>query len=550
MLFREIFRIIGLYLIGFAAVLLIPLGVAIYYQFYDTASHHPQPHTTLYFLYTLLISLGLGLAGYLSGVKTKSHFYRREGIAAVVLIWLITPAISALPFCLSGALDNPVQAYFEMASGYTTTGASILYPKKFNAQTGKEEEYVRTIPGVLDTVYRFYGTVDPVKDPVTGEVVAEGVEALSKALLFWRSFTQWLGGVGIVVLFIIILPVLGVGGKHLFQAEVAGPIKEGGTPRIKESAMRLWTIYLSLTVFQMIALKWVNPALEWLDISTITFSTLATGGFSIKNASIAGYNSFGTEAVVALFCLLGGANFTLYYFIFKGKFFRLKDPELILYLLIVLVGGVIVSFSIFGAPRMNLDGLYDGVFSLKEAFRYGFFQTISLQTSTGFVTTNYDIWPYFPQVILLIMMYLGGMSGSTAGGIKVIRHIMLFRIAQYRVESIFRPESVRVFKIGGAEVDVKVGSMVFVYFLILITVSTLATLFFVFDGSDPETSLGMVACCINNVGAAFRMASPLESFAFLSDASLLVASLIMIMGRLEFFAFLAVLVPAFWKQDS
>jgi trk system potassium uptake protein TrkH len=235
---------------------------------------------------------------------------------------------------------------------------------------------------------------------------------------------------------------------------------------------------------------------------------------------------------------------------FKGKFYRLKDPELILYLLIVLVGGVIVSYSIVGASRMNLDGLYDGVFSVKEAFRYGFFQTISLQTSTGFVTTNYDIWPYFPQVILLIMMYLGGMSGSTAGGIKVIRHYMLFRISQYRVESIFRPESVRVFKVGGAEVSTQVGSMVFIYFLILIAISTLATLFFVFDGSDPETALGMVACCINNVGAAFRMASPLGSFAFLSDASLIVASLIMIMGRLEFFAFLAVLVPAFWKQDS
>ncbi|MCB1114223.1 MAG: TrkH family potassium uptake protein [Chlamydiia bacterium] len=550
MLFREIFRLMGLYLFGFAFFLLIPIGVAGYYQFFDTLEHHPQPHTTIYFFYTLLITLALGFLGYFAGKKTKPQLYRREGIAAVVLIWLITPAISALPFVLSGTLENPLQAYFEMASGYTTTGASIMAPKAYDPETGQEMEIVQVVPGVHDTTYRYYGTIAPVRDPETGKIIASGVEAVSKALLFWRSFSQWLGGLGVVVLFVAILPALGVGGKLLYQAEVPGPVKEGVTPRIKETAIQLWKIYLFISVLEIGALIWVNPNLEWLDLFTITFSTVSTGGFSIKNESIAGYHSFGTEMVVLVFFLLGSLNFTLYYFSFRGKFYRLKDPELILYLIVLVLASLVISFSILGTPKMNMDGVYDGVFSLGEAFRYGVFQAASIQTSTGFTTTNYDIWPYFPQVLLLILMYVGGMSGSTAGGMKMIRHYMVFRIAQYRVESIFRPESVRVFKVGGREVDVKAASMVFVFFVIVIALSMVATLFFVADGCDPETSLGMVACFINNIGVAFRAASPINGFAFLSEPSLVMASLVMILGRLEFFAFLAVLVPAFWKQDS
>lgn len=549
MLFREIFRLIGFYLMGFSACLLIPLGVAAYYQFYDNPIHHPQPHSTIYFLYTIFVTFALGLAGYLCSPITRSRFYRREGIAAVVLIWLITPAIAALPFCLSGTLDNPFQAYFEMASGFTTTGASIMQAKEYDDK-GMKVPIIKTIPGVNPTVYKYYGTIEPVRDKLTGVILFSGVEAISKALLFWRSFTQWLGGVGVVVLFVAILPALGVGGKMLYQAEVPGPIKEGVAPRIKETAILLWKIYLFLSILQIGLLKLVNPFLEWLDAFTITFASLSTGGFSIRNQSIASYHDFPTELVVMIFCILGSLNFTLYYFSFKGKFFRLKDPELILFGAILLISGLVISLSIVGTPIMNLEGKYEGIFSLKDAFRYGVFQLISLQTSTGFTTTNFDIWPYFPQVILLISMYIGGMSGSTSGGIKIIRHYIMFRITQFRVESIFRPDSIRVLKVGGSEIDGKAAFMVFVFFVIIISVSTVATLFFVADGCDPETSLGMVACCINNVGAAFRMASPIESFAFLSDASLLVASLVMILGRLEFFAFFAVLVPAFWKQDS
>ena len=545
MLYREILRLLAFYLFGFAAILLIPTLLAFYYQFYDP--QHPQPHSTLHFIYTFLVTLTLGALCFYIGRSAKTRFYHREGIAAVVIIWLITPALSALPFLFSQTLTNPFQAYFEMVSGYTTTGATVLQGKKYDPETGQEVPIKKTIRGVIDTEYVYYGNVNPVIQ--NGKVVVEGVEAISKALLFWRSFTQWLGGLGVVVLFVAILPSLGIGGKLLYHTEVTGPVKEGISPRIQEAALQLWKIYLVLTFIQMGALFLTNPQLDFLDVSTITFSTLSTGGFSVKNMSIAAYGSFATELIVMIFMVLGSLNFTLYYYGFKGKFYKLYDPELFLYVVLISLASFFIVMNLQGAPRMDLNGQAAGYFSWKEAVRYGIFQTISAQTSTGFATTNYDIWPYFSQVILLVVMFLGGMSGSTSGGIKVVRLYMLFRIAQYKVESLFRPETIRSFRVAGKEVDTHAAGMVLIFFLLIIAISTLSTVLFVYDGADPETSLGMVACCINNVGFAFRMASPLDSFAFLSDGSLALASLVMILGRLEFFAVLAVFIPAFWKQS-
>ncbi len=546
MLFKELSRLLGLYFIGFVLILLAPTLVAFYFENF-AFGEHPQLHSTLPFLWTMGISFSIGIILLFFGRTASKQLYRREGITAVVLIWFLTPFIASLPFLISGTLTNPVQAYFEMASGFTTTGSSILQAKKYNS-SGNEVPIETVVPGVINTTYTYYGTVNPVRDE-EGKILYEGIEAVSKALLFWRSFTQWIGGVGVVVLFVAILPALGIGGKVLFQSEVPGPVKEGVTPRIKETAGQLWKVYLVLTFIQFVVLLFADPLLTWLDSITITFSTLSTGGFSIKNASLAAYKSPTVEWIVLLFMILGSLNFTLYYYTLRGKIYRLNDPELILHLVFLVFFASFITLSLIGAPKNTLLGEAAGTYSSSDAFRYGMFQSVSALTSTGFSTINYDLWPYLPQVLLLIAMFVGGMSGSTAGGIKTVRFYMLFKIAQYKIESLFSPETVRSFRIGGKEVDLQASTLSLVFFATIIAISTAGVLLYLIDGIDPETALGLVACMVNNTGLSFRAAGPLESCAFMSDFSLGLSAFLMILGRLEFFALLALLIPAFWRQE-
>ncbi len=548
MLYKDILRVVGAFLVLFSLFLIIPMSVAAYYE-WIVPHEHPQPHTTLDFFYAFISSLLLGALFYFFGRGGGHSIYRREGIAAVVLIWFLTPAIAAMPFLTSSTLKNPFQAYFEMVSGFTTTGSTILQGKAYD-DSGKEIRIEKTVSGAIPTHYSYYGTVKPIRDPASGKIIKEGVEAVGKALLFWRSFTQWLGGVGIVVLFVAVLPALGVGGKLLFQSEISGPVKEGITPRVKDTAVQLWKIYLGLTFLQVVALMVAKPDLPLFEAFVITFSTLATGGFSTQNASIAGYGSEALEWVVILFMILGSLNFSLYYFLVKGMFFKWVDPEFILFMILLPILSLLVVTSIVGTPLLTLSGTDGGIFSWSNGFREGVFQLVSAQTSTGFATVDYDIWPYTAQTILLISMFLGGMSGSTAGGMKIVRILVLFKVAQNKVESIFRPNHVKLLKIGAWHVDLSMVITVLCFFLIVIFIGTLWTLFYVYDGIDPETAIGLTACLQNNVGLAFRVAGPEYSCAFMSDFSLVAASLQMLFGRLEYFALLAILVPAFWRQDS
>jgi len=527
----------------------IPLLLACYYQFIAIPETHPQPHSTLAFFLSISSCVGLGGLLYLFGRKSRAHLFRREALATVVTIWFLTPAVAALPFVYSGTLTNPFQAYFEAASGFSTTGATVMYPKQYDPVTGEEVPIERVFGGVHKIHYIFNGTIDPVVNPATGEVEQVGIEAVSKALLFWRSFTQWFGGMGIIVLFVAILPALGVGGRVLFQAEVPGPVKDALTPRIKETALQLWKIYAVLTLLEIFFLHITDKEMTWLEKVTVTFSTLSTGGFTIRNASIGFFQNPYTEAVVIVFMILGSINFALYFYSLRGKFYRVYEPEFILYLIVLTLSCGFASWMIVGTPKELSTGVTGGVFSVGEAIRYGVFQMVSAQTSTGFVTANYDVWPYAVQSLMLIVMYLGGMSGSTAGGMKMVRHYMLFRISQYKVESIFRPETVRKFRVSGREVDTGASIMVLCYFLIVAVTAVFGTFFFIVDGIDPETALGLTTCMVNNIGIGFRMDGPTESCAFLSNFSLVLSSFLMLLGRLEFFAVLAVLVPAFWKRN-
>jgi len=550
MLYKDICKILSYYFFGLAGALFIPFFLAGYYQFVSDPVAHPQPHTTIHFFWTILLCLSVAGVFYYYGRHSRGHLFRREGLIAVVLIWFLTPIIAGMPFYVSGTLKDPFHAFFEAASGFTTTGATTMQAKRFDPDTNEEVPIQKTFCGVHNTIYSYWGTIDPVRDPETGKILHEGIEAVSKALLFWRSFTQWLGGMGIVVLFVAILPALGVGGKMLFQAEVPGPIKDSLTPRIKETALQLWKIYVGLSILQFGLLMLTNREMDWFEASTITFSTMSTGGFTAKNASIGSFNSPSTDWIVIIFMILASINFSHYFFTLKGKFYRIYEPEFFLFFLILFFSCGLASSFLVGTENLLITGEAAGTFTKVEAARYGAFQVVSVLTTTGFVTADYDMWPYAVQALMLLLMFIGGMSGSTAGGMKVIRQYMLFRIAQYKVESLFRPETVRRFKVGDREVDQGAAMMVLCYFVIVIGITAVSIFFFIVDGIDPESALALVTLLINNIGIGFRMAAPTESMAFLSDFALVYSSLLMVFGRLEFFAVLAVMVPAFWKQSK
>ncbi|NGX58151.1 MAG: Trk system potassium uptake protein TrkH [Chlamydiae bacterium] len=546
-MFREISKIVGTFLWGFSLTLVLPLLIGVYFEFYVEPEYHPQPHSTMAFLISIGVCCLLAACFSLYGRLSTARLFRRESLAAVVLIWVLTPALAAMPFVFSGTLSNPVQAYFEATSGITTTGASLLTPKKYNAE-GQEIPYERIVKLELETEYIWYGTVEPVRND-QGEIIREGIEAVSKPILFWRSFLQWLGGLGIIVLFVAILPALGVGGRLLFHSEMPGPMKEALTPRIKETAIVLWKIYVGLSLIQFALLIFTNSALPTFDAVCITLSTISTGGFTVINGSIGAYNNNATEIVVLIFMMVGSINFSLYYYSLRGKFYRFYDTELIVYIVVITLSSLFVASNLVGSIEYSTQGLEKEVYNVSDAMRIGFFQVISAQTSSGFAVANYDQWPYPLQSLMLILIYLGGMAGSTAGGMKMIRYIMLFRIAKDKIELLFRPETVRSFRIGNRTVDTGAAITVLVFFLTVIFMAVLGTFLLTLDGLDPESALTVITSTINNSGMGFREAGPTDSYAFLSEFGLMLTSLWMMMGRLEFFTVLVVLVPEFWKRD-
>lgn len=547
MLIRNVLKVLALFFFGFSFLFLIPLAVAAYYEFLSPEKYL-EPSSCLAFLLSFASSIAFSGVLWAFGKNGTTALYRREAILVVTLIWFLASLIASLPYIYSSTLSSPLQAYFEAASGLTTTGASVFQAKQYDQETGKEIPIRMVEKSRYGEKYKFYGTITPIRNPNTGAIVKEGVEAVSKGVLFWRSFTQWLGGCGIVVLLVAVLPALGIGARQLVYAEMPGPIKESLTPRIKETASKFLKIYFGLTVLEIIFLLFANQKLSLYEAFTITFSTVSTGGFAVTNESIGAYHSKEMEWVILLFMFLSSINFSLYFFLLIGKVYRLLDQELLVFFFIALIGGFLVSQFLLDTPNFLLNGAIHGVFQYENALRTGLFQFLSAQTTTGFATANFDLWPYPAQALMLFAMFLGGMAGSTSGGIKVIRHIMLFRICQYKVESVFRPETFRVLRVGGKTVNQETAIQVFSFFVIVIAASALGTFFLIVDGVDMETAFSVISCMINNVGIAFRAAGPRESFAFLDSFGLVLCSFLMVLGRLECLAVLAVLVPAFWSE--
>lgn len=529
-------RVLEKYLLYFAGVLLLPLGVAVLYDFFIEEPYF-KTSATLAFVETIGVCLLLSLIAFCFGRKAaKRSLHRKEGIFFVVLIWFITTALAALPFQLTQAIPNPIDAYFESMSGLTTTGASILQPKVYDA-AGTEVPV--TIQNPLDRAvsYTFYGTVAPLKDPRTGAVLHTGVEALGKPLLFWRSFLQWLGGVGIVVLFISVLPALGVGGKFLYESEMPGLTKEGMTPHIQQTARAIWKIYVGLTFLQIILHMATDPAMSLFDATTLSFSTISTGGFSVHNEGLMYYNDAGVSWIMGFFMVLAGISFALYYHCFKGRFRYLRDPEFYTYIVLLFLGSLIVIWNLWKL----------GIFSFTETFGDGPFQAISALTTTGFSISNYDLWPMGAQMFMIGLMYVGGMSGSAVGGLKIIRSIVVVRVMLHKIESFFRPNG-RVIQIGNKEVSYKTQMSVFAVFCILLFLALLGNYLLILDHVDPLTALGVISTTLTNTGLLFGGIGSQASLGYLSNFGKIISILWMLLGRLEFFALLVLLIPSFWRN--
>ena len=542
---KEICKLLGKAFGFFSLTLCIPLFLAFYFQ-YISPENHLHPHSFWAFLWSLVISLSASLILYGCGRNASLQIGRRESILFVGLIWFGASFIGALPFVLSGTLKNPIDALFESMSGLTTTGFSVISAKAYNPENGEEVPISITNYHVPTKTYVYYGTVAPVRDPKTGLVIHSGVEAVGRAVLFWRSLLQWFGGMGIVVLFLTVLPALGVGGRFLYQMETTGPFKEEVSPRIQKTASKLWKLYLFLTLLQITLLLTFDREMPLFDAVCTSLSTISTGGFSVRNDSVMAYSA-AAGWIIVLFMMLGSINFSLYFHILRMKIYRIYVPDFVLFLFIAVVGALSVSAYLIGQPLAPMEGVSTGVYSIGKALQQGIFQAISVQSSTGFAIADFDNWPFGSQMILLLLMFVGGMSGSSAGGLKTSRFYILYKIIPHRLELLYRPNSVRKLYIGTAEIDDSRALTALGFFCIAAVFTVIGSALFIVDGIDPETSFSLTASLLNNIGAAFRAAGPTDSLNFLSVLSKIGSCLLMLFGRLEYYVLLLLFLPDYWR---
>ncbi|MFW5738959.1 MAG: TrkH family potassium uptake protein [Myxococcota bacterium] len=434
---------------------------------------------------------GIGLRWY-GQADEVAAFSRRQAIFAVAVIWLASGLFGALPFLFAAGM-SPVDSLFEAISGFTTTGATV-------------------ITDIEDRLHR--------------------------PLLLWRSVTQWLGGMGIVVLFVAIFPNVGVGGKFMFRGEAPGAISEGLQPRIADTSSTLWRLYVLFTAVEF-ALLWALGMSPFESICH-AFTTMSTGGFSTRDASIGAFDSPAIEMVVALFMLLAGANFGLYYAAIRGRTLRvfLKSAEFRLYLLLIVSTTLALTLS-------TLD-LHHG--SVVQAVRYAIFQVATFITSTGYGTDDYMLYPAPALTIVLLLMFIGGSSGSTAGGMKVERIVLLAKVGLAQIRATFRPNLIQVIRMDRKRVPASVLSDVAVFFAVYMGCLGACVLAITYiEGTSVQAAFGASLSCLSNMGPAPFHEGP-DNFAAYSSASKLLFSLTMVLGRLEFFTLFALLIPDFWKR--
>ncbi len=475
---RTVLNIIGRLLMMIGVSMIFPLVWSFYYG----------EKEFLVFIISITITF---LSGYLlSNIKTNDQGLRLiEGLGVVSLGWAAMSAFGALPFFLSGTLGY-LDAYFETMSGFTTTGATVIL----------------------------------------------NIDILPKSILFWRSMTQWLGGMGIIVLAVAILPALSIGGMQLFDAESPGPKVDKLKPQIRETAKILYGVYLIFTGAEIFLLK--LGGMGFFDATCHSFCTLATGGFSTRNASIAYYNSPFIEGVIVLFMFLAGANFMLHYSALRGKLDYFKNKEFLFYTAIV-ASSIIV---------MTVELRYSVFNSISDAFRYSSFQVVSIMTTTGFATSNFDAYPALSRMILLILMFIGGCACSTGGGIKNIRIIIILKYFYREIYQFVHPNAILSIKVGEDTISDDILKGVMGFFIGYITIFVFSTMIITAFGIDLITALSSVAATLGNVGPGLGLVGPMYTYALLPDLIKIVLTFCMWVGRLEIFTVMVLFVPDFWKE--
>lgn len=479
---KIVLRSLGILLICEAIALLPPTLVAFLYQDGDLPA----------FLITISIVLAVGAV--LSFIKpTSKNIYARDGFAIVAMGWLLMSFFGAFPFYISGAFPSFIDSFFESSSGLTTTGSSVL----------------------------------------------TAVEGLPHGILFWRSFTHWIGGMGILVLTIAILPSLGAGSMQIMKAESPGPIVGRIVPKLGKTAKILYSIYLGITLVEVLLL--CLAGMNVFDAFIHALGTVGTGGFSNMNASVGYYNSALIDWIITIFMIVCGVNFSLYYLIFKGNmktFF--KNNELRVYLCILLGAILLITFDLL---VRNTYG------SFGEALRFSSFQAASVMTTTGYATTDFNEWSMFSKMILLILMFVGGCAGSTAGGLKVARAIICFKSIKHSLKQIVHPNGYYSVRMDGKKIDDKTVLSVLNYFFIYMIIFTIGVIIISLDGFDFTTTLTSVITTLNNIGPGLGLVGPTGNFSAFSDVSKLVFSILMIIGRLEIYPILLLLTPDLWKKN-
>jgi trk system potassium uptake protein TrkH len=371
----------------------------------------------------------------------------------------------------------------------------------------------------------------------TGSSILNDIESLSHGILFWRSLTQWLGGMGMIVLSLAILPIFGIGGMQLYIAEVPGPTPDKISPRIRQTAARLWVIYLVFTVAQVLLL-WLGQ-MPLFDSICHSFTTMATGGFSTKQASIAHWPSPYIQYVIILFMFIAGTNFTLSYFAIRGKFSHLiKDEEFRFYGLIVLFFAIVITAGLLISSETGVE----------KAFREALFQVVSIITTTGFATTDYLLWKPILIALIFAAFFIGGSAGSTGGGIKIMRIVLLLKNGYYELKRMLHPNAVIPLKFNNHSVDSKIVTNVLAFFVIYFMIFGVSTIIFMLFEPDMETSMGAVATSLGNIGPGLGSVGPAETFAHIHPAGKWFLSFLMLLGRLELFTILVLFSPSFWKQ--
>jgi len=476
---RKVFNVVGRINILNSLLLLIPIIVSVIYKESSTFS----------FLGASVLSLLFGLL-LTAFTKTKNNLiYAKEGFAIVVLTWLTMSVFGALPFWFSGEIPSFVDAFFETVSGFTTTGATIL----------------------------------------------TDVENMSRGLLFWRSFTHWIGGMGVLVFVMAFLPNVSDRSIHILRAEMPGPTMDKLVPKSKDTAKILYLMYIFLTVVEVLLL--LCGRMPLFDSIIHAFGTAGTGGFGIKADSIAGYNSY-LQWVITVFMFLFGINFNLYYLlILKRIKYVFKSSELWVYTGIVLVS--------IGIITVDILSMTNGFF---EALRLSAFQVSSVITTTGFSTTDFNLWPTLSKSILLVLMFIGACAGSTGGGLKVSRVIMLFKLIGKEIKQMIHPRAVSSMRFEGKDIDEKTQRNVAVYFVVYMFCFFSIFLLISFEPFGFETNFTAVAACFNNIGPGFGVVGPMGGFAPFSDFSTFVLSIAMLLGRLEIFPMLIAISPSVWMK--